>query len=194
LRDRLKRGHDGRHEAVLAWIVGGAVAWYAADRVLPCAPDCVAADTLAWRAEADAVLGFVADRLVRDHEAHVMARDLFAAFNAWLRERGHREWSDQTLASRLNDHQSWNGIERRQTYATTAGISRPPIGVPVPMAVPNRYQAWHGVRFRLPNEPDDEDVARGARGAPKVFTSLETIESLEHPLLPLPNGVGTVGR
>lgn len=192
LRDRLKRGHDGRLEAVLAWIVSGAVQWYAADRVLPLAPAGVAADTLAWRADADAVLGFVTDHMVRDDVAHVMTTDLVAAFNAALIKRGHKAWSDQTLAARLNDHDVWGGIERRQTLSSTKGLSRPPWGAVVPVGVPNRYQAWHGIRFREPTDDADDEKngripldARGARGTPEVFTTLGEFKASDHPLHPL---------
>lgn len=169
LRERLKRGHEGRHEAVLAWLVGGAVRWYQAGQILPPAPGVIAADTLAWRAEADAVLGFVVDRLVRDDDAHVMTRDLLAVFNGWLAERGHREWSDQTLAGRLQDHRAWHGIARRQTLASRPGLSRPVFGVAIPTTVPARFQAWHGIRFRLPDDPDDGSV-HGVQGALRRFS------------------------
>jgi putative DNA primase/helicase len=38
LRERLRNGGNGRHEAVLAWLVAGTVRWYANDKVMPVDP------------------------------------------------------------------------------------------------------------------------------------------------------------
>ena len=39
LRERLRRGGDGQHEAVLAWLVAGAVKWYRDGQRMPWTPD-----------------------------------------------------------------------------------------------------------------------------------------------------------
>src|SRR5690606_31565754 len=50
-RANMARGEGGRAEAVLAWVVAGAVRWSREDRILPVAPPRVVADTRAWRGE-----------------------------------------------------------------------------------------------------------------------------------------------
>jgi len=49
LRERLKDGGDGRHGAVLAWLVTGARRWYENGQVMPVPPATVADDTRGWR-------------------------------------------------------------------------------------------------------------------------------------------------
>ena len=57
LRDRLREGRDGQHEAILTWPVAGAGDGEA-DWVMPPLPDRVDQDTRAWRADSDLIMGF----------------------------------------------------------------------------------------------------------------------------------------
>jgi P4 family phage/plasmid primase-like protien len=95
LRERLRLGLQGQHEAALAWVVAGAVEWYRAGQVLPPMPQTVSKDTEEWRAETDLILAFVRDRLRFDPAGVVLSSDLFLAFSAWLGQRGHKPWSDR---------------------------------------------------------------------------------------------------
>lgn len=151
LRQRLKEGLEQR-QAALAWAVEGARSWYASKRVLPEPPARVTADTRAWRAESDLVLGYWAERLVPSHGHHVMSQDLLDDFTAWLRSHNHQKWSDKTFVSRFGNHDETtrHRVEKRQ-QRLDAGLSRPPIedswNEP-PRPSPMRYAAWLGVRFR----------------------------------------------
>ena len=49
----------------------------------------IEADTLAWRAEADRILGFWKEWLTPDPSACILARELHQVFNAWLAGNGH---------------------------------------------------------------------------------------------------------
>lgn len=153
LRDRLKRGDDGVLEAVLAWLVNGALRWYADGQILPPPPDTVAADTRAWRAESDLVLSFMSDVLVKDPARHARRVDVYNAFSDWCEEHGHAKWSDKTFTARFGQHDEivGAGIRDDRPYAKTPGLSpRPGVGGPVP----DRFRAWMGVRFRLPSETE----------------------------------------
>lgn len=158
LRQRMRHGGDGRHEAVLAWIVRGALAWHRDGRVLPPPPPTVERDTWEWRAEADAVLAFVAECMVFEPDAHVRSTELFATFSEWLKGRGHQGWSDQTFAARFGAHQSITsqGVEYRQISATESGLSRPP-GI-LGGDIPKRYRAWCGIRFRKSSDDFDAET------------------------------------
>ncbi|MFI5671313.1 phage/plasmid primase, P4 family [Streptomyces sp. NPDC051704] len=162
LRQRLKEGKEQK-EAVLAWAVEGAKAWYDANRILSAPPDRIARDTLAWRAESDQILGYWSDRLIPSIDHHVTALDLLDDFNKWLRDHGHQKWADKTFTSRFGNHDETarRHVERKQIRATS-GLSRPPFEGAwdeAPRAVTSRYHAWLGVRFRTTVDDQEEGNA-----------------------------------
>ena len=105
LRERLRNGLDGQHEAVLAWLVAGTVRWYEADREMPPLPKRVEQDTRAWRAESDLVLAFWGERLIADPGSNIATADMLSEFNHWLEQHGHNEWGDKLLTTRLAGHE-----------------------------------------------------------------------------------------
>jgi len=154
LRQRLIEGRHGQHQAVLAWLVDGAMAWYATSRVMPPLPARVAADTAEWRGRSDLLLSYADDRLMFDLDTHVMCVELWTDFNEWLKAHGHREWSDRTLTSRLEEHSEFQLHDVTKTKARrSAGLSRryamsgPP---------PEQYKAWVGMRFRTVDDDREE--------------------------------------
>lgn len=104
LRSRVGSGRGGRDEAVLAWIVDGAMKWYANGMVMPEPPARVVADTEAWREVSDTVFAFANDRLVFAPDAHASATELLHALNTWLIGNGRKSWSPETFASRFGSH------------------------------------------------------------------------------------------
>jgi P4 family phage/plasmid primase-like protien len=155
LRDRVKLDPDV-WAAALTWMIEGARRWYDNGKILPEPPARVEADTRDWRAESDQVLAYLDDRLRFDPTRHVMATDLLEDLNTWLAARGHRPWSDKTLAARFGDHEEigYHRVEKKKTRQSKA-LSRPlgkaepgsPFTSPGDHGVPQSYAAWHGVRF-----------------------------------------------
>ena len=162
LRQRLQEGRHGQHEAVLAWLVAGAVAWYAADRIMPPLPPRVVADTREWRGKSDLLLAYAAERLIFDLTAHVLAVELLADFNTWLTAHGHHEWSDRTLAGRLEEHGEFiaHNVTKKHIRANENLFRRTPTISPPP----GQYKAWLGVRFRQSHDgwPDDETAGQAS--------------------------------
>ncbi|MCW2903597.1 MAG: hypothetical protein JWO67_5862 [Streptosporangiaceae bacterium] len=160
IRERMKHGQAQR-EAVLAWLVEGARLWYTADRVMPPVPKRVHQDTQDWRAECDLVLAYWRDRIEPDLDAHVLARELFADFNAWLESKQQAKWSDKTFGARFGGHEETtaSGAERRKVKARP-GLSRPEHVLVSfsPMPVPAAYWAWIGMRFTKDGLRMDDDV------------------------------------
>jgi putative DNA primase/helicase len=146
LRERLRDGLQGQHEAVLSWIVAGSKRWYDESRIIPVAPKQVRDDTMSWRGEADLIISYVTENLVFDVDRHIASVDLFGEFTEWLKGRGHHVWTDNTFSSRFGNHSTVESahVEKRQVSASDT-ISRPPDAV---KKLPKRYMAWVGVRFR----------------------------------------------
>lgn len=179
LRDRLRDGLEGQHEAVLAWLVEGARRWYAHGRVLPQPPQTVAADTAEWRAEADLVFAYSAERLVTERDWHVMASELLEDLNKWLEERGHKRWASQTMSDRFKDHERIGGQgahpgKRRLTQGDGSTLSRPRWASLID-SPPSQYRVWFGVRFRIEAddlEPSDVPVSSvGTDGTEEIKPS-----------------------
>ena len=176
LRTRLRNGRDGQHEAVLSWLIAGAVQWYRRGRTMPDEPQSVISATRKWRHGADLLLKFFNDQLIYDATAHVLSTELFVVFAQWLKVNGHVAWSDQNFGNRLDEHSEIisHGVERKIVRSSRANLSRATptsMGGVVPAAVPARYTAWLGVRFRRAddesqNESDQQKwiVVRGGKG------------------------------
>lgn len=150
LRDRLITGAHGQHEAVLAWIVAGAVRWYTAGKEMPQIPRDIRASTWEWRASSDLVLCYIAERLAFDATSHIAARDLSDDVNEWLVSRGHRPWSAELVASRFGGHSEFaaHDVEKKLIRARPGRSCRPArTGMVTDSHNQERYHAWLGVKF-----------------------------------------------
>jgi putative DNA primase/helicase len=159
LRERLRRGGDGQHEAVLAWLIEGAVTWYRNGQLMPEVPGSVREATQAWRRTSDLLMRYIDDRLVFDNQSHVMATELFDDFTQWLKDNGHVPWSDQSFSARLAQHGEVVANEvkkKRGIRSSRPGLSRRRWGTTgtAPVVPPKTYTAWLGLRFR---SHDDEN-------------------------------------
>lgn len=165
LRDRLAAGLDGQREAALAWMVQGAMRWYAARRVMPTVPVRVEADTREWQRESDQVLAYIDDRLEFGKDRHTMAGDLILDLNSWLESHGHKPWSAKLIASRLTGHDMFRNhrVEQMNVRHDQKGVgvlSRPSADETWThlSAVPGRYRAWWGVGFSGASSEMNADV------------------------------------
>ena len=102
LRDRLIKGEEQR-EAVLAWLVQGAVEWYAHDRTLPPPPSKVEGATRSWQAANDLLTAYVEEYLAvtNDLDHAVWQTDLLEQFNGYLTANGLAPWSVKTFRARV---------------------------------------------------------------------------------------------
>lgn len=164
VRERLKAGEGA--EAVLAWLVQGAHAWYAVfGRRMPETPALVQAATRKWRTETDTVLQLLDELLEIPEPAdgaptpYIVATDLVQAVNAWLSAHGHQgSWTAKLCASRFGDHPEvrGRGVAQKQVRADQQGLARSvaPAGMGgalwhgQPSGSPARSMAWIGLRFR----------------------------------------------
>jgi len=130
LRNRLTMGEPYKaHEAVLSWLVDGAVLWYRLNKVMPRPPLRITDDTHRWRTSSDLCLSYINDRLEFSDKYHVRSADLTADVNAWLIDHGHKTWSDVLVASRFGAHDEFTQrsvIKKRVDPARRTGRSRTP--------------------------------------------------------------------
>lgn len=152
LRDRLKYNSDDQLEAVLAWVIKGAIAWFEMDRRQLPTPLSVQSDTQDWRAETDLVMAYAQERLsFGGASSIVLATELFDDFKEWLSASGRQEWSETLFSSRFQDHElaKKNYVERKRIRSASATIQRrhPPIANVKPLA--QQVTVWVGVAFNL---------------------------------------------
>jgi putative DNA primase/helicase len=172
LRDRLRADAQDQHKAVLNWIIQGARLWYANGRVLPPPPKRVMDDTAQWRAEADVIFCYIKNRLIFEPGVHVLATELYEDFGEWLRERGHKPWTDSTFFSRFAEHvlaEAGHAYKQR-LRSGHGGLCRRVGHFNSP---PGQYMAWLGVRFRRDDDADDangDDDARRGNDAALEFS------------------------
>ena len=103
LRDRLMEGAEGQHEAVLAWLVKGAMTWFENGRKLPILPTEVLADIAEWRESQDSLGSFLKSNLELEPTSWVALSDLFIVFK---KEFGDEELrSDRDFALGLKSHE-----------------------------------------------------------------------------------------
>lgn len=144
-------------QAALAWMVAGAVAWFARGRRMLPLPERVERDTTAWRSEADLVFAFCLDRLEFDPEAKESSDTLMRTFNSWLESRGSTTWNAKTFADRFGAHEEFRRNKVVKTKARLGG------GGPV--------AAWAGVRLKDDRQTDDSFKAPATNGVRNAVTS-----------------------
>jgi len=152
--------------AALRWLVEGAMAWYAADRVLPSVPDSVAEATREWRSQADQVFAFATEFLVWDASRSILSSDLMEHFQAWLSRNGKPEWAGELIVERFGNHHlaQDHGVTKGKLRVKEGQLSRPhTTGGPhiagasrdVASVVGKQLAQWFGVAWR----DDDEEAS-----------------------------------
>lgn len=176
LKARIKAGKHGQHDAAVTWAIEGALRWYrnmeeieaaveAGEEAPPSVmlpPATVAADTLAWRKEADRILGFWEECLIPDPDAIVLSSDVTDRFNEWLGANGHHGWPKETFRPRFADHATTKAHKARFAGRKRLGadvskvVRRPGIGgfPGADKPLPKQVDVWFGFRYRT----DADDV------------------------------------
>ena len=150
LKERIKAGRDGQHDAIVTWLVEGARRYYAEpDAMTP--PPSVQADTLEWRREADRILGFWGECLVPERGAMVATAEVLTVFNEWLAAGGHAGWAKETFGPRFRSHSETqrHRVEVRRTRNADA-VAQPPHSLNA--ALPSQPEVYLGVRYRTASD------------------------------------------
>lgn len=101
LDDKLKAEHEG----ILAWMIAGAMRWFA-ERLGRC--EAVDGATDQYRAEQDTLGQFIADRCLLDEDYEVGGKELFKAYQAWAKDGGYYAMNLTRFGSEME--------ERRQKF------------------------------------------------------------------------------
>jgi putative DNA primase/helicase len=154
LRDRLLQNQNHQLEAALAWTVAGAIKWYQDGRLIPNSTR-VEQDTNDWRKDSDHVGAYVEECLEFDPNAFVSSTDLLKDFTEWLKDNANtsNRWSPQTFTTRLlqlEDIQTNKVVKRKM--GTINGISRPVGTMYLLPDLPEKPNAWLGLKFKVPTQ------------------------------------------
>lgn len=155
LRHRLEAGENGRHEAVLAWLVAGARRWYEQGGIGAPSwmPAEVAEATSAWRWGSDRIGAWIEERIEFDPDACVSSQEAFADFTAFLHSQGAREWAENTFAERLggSEHAHAHQLKKRRVnYRGSLGMSRRNAAVHRDFEDGQKVTVWEGMKFLPP--------------------------------------------
>lgn len=157
--------------ACLAWLVTGAMKWYAAGRQQGEESERVAADTRGWRLQGDLIMNYVDEFMEFGTQqgsgmVHVWREEVYRHFCAWAEANGHKPWSVKTFTSRWEQHEAVSGrttVAKTKASGSWAPCSRPPdVFASNDLALPGNYWSIRGIKYRDeapsgPVELDDED-------------------------------------
>lgn len=139
--------------ALLAWLVTGAVRYFAAGSVEEAGPTpaSVVASVRRWRADSDDLLRFMDEVMEFDAESWVSGADLYREFVRWQKGHGQQVISSKTFTARLEGHSGLPGtVGKVQRSKTSVGFSRPGLLVDGALApVPARPKGYSGLRFMI---------------------------------------------
>lgn len=151
LRERLRDNPDGQWEAILAWLVKGALTWFGNGRQQLPTPLTVRADTASWREETDVVMAYCMDRVEFDPSARVLTSDVYEDFTQWLEAAGKSKLAENTLAARLESHELFkkNNVTKVVRSRDHSGLVRPEVQWNQDQKpTPAQATMWVGVKFK----------------------------------------------
>lgn len=113
IRERLRAGEDGQHEAILSWLIEGAVKYHADYAAFQNRPERVKQDTQNWRTNMDLICGYIDERLEFKPDSAITVADLLADFNSWLQTNNQKILSSRKFHDRFAGHElvTDNGVE-----------------------------------------------------------------------------------
>lgn len=145
--------------ALLAWLVAGAVRYFAAGSVEEAGPTpaSVEESVRRWRADSDDILRFVDEVMELDPDAWVSGADLYREFAGWQRATGQRQLSLKAFTARLEGHSALpKTIARVSWVKTKPGLSRPGLLLDgFAQTLPQRVKGWNGLRFKIDESASD---------------------------------------
>lgn len=160
LRQRIIAGRDKQHEAILSWLIDGAIAWYSNRDSALSDTSSITNNTEEWRSSADHILRLMRQVFIADPTSYMMGTDVYSVVKRWMENQGHIAWSDQTFATRFENHPhvQASGIIKKLMRANARGrtLHRPEL---TDTPVPQQFHAWVGIRPRRDSDGFPDEMA-----------------------------------
>ena len=148
LKQRIADGEDGQHDAMMTWMIEGAMRFYENGKNITKEPKRVVDATLEWRRDSDVLFEFFESRIERSASNHIFLDDLSIAFNDFMSINARPNWSKNLLKKRISSHEelrvSRDGFTRFRN--TDKGIDR--LKTPLSQPLPSQYTALSGYKFK----------------------------------------------
>lgn len=148
---RLGRGKEGQHDAIVTWLVEGAMRWYANGNRRCEVPVSVQEYNAEWRGDADPIMRFWAECLVVGApDKGVPSYVLIEAFNLMLKKGGQMPWTVGTFSGRFGGHERtvMNRVRKVRTATRFMVQELDWQGVPTWRESKSQERVWLGVRLR----------------------------------------------
>ena len=160
--------------------------WYANPDTALMPSTKIKADTRAWRADADRILGFWDEQLIGDRDACIPTTDMLEAFNSWLRGNGHNEWSKELFGPRFAQHEQTiqHGVTRAKPRKLV-GLSRPESAF---STLPARPEVYQGVRFQTASDKEERESGQTGQTSSETFSYTRNSESFPKGMTSLTTG------
>lgn len=163
LKEKLRGTPEGQ-KAVLAWMVAGAVRYFAAGSIEEAVrtPGSVVESVRRWRADSDDILRFMDECMEFDSDSWVAGTDLYGEFARWQKVNGQRALSSKAFGTRMDAHTGLPGPVWRTQRMKGPGLSRPGMlinGMAAPLS--EKPKGWAGLRFKSDFAEFDTDSEQG---------------------------------
>jgi hypothetical protein len=187
LKAQIRQGASGQQDAIVTWAVEGAMKWYADPATSLQPTEKIKADTRAWRADADRILGFWDERLIADEDACILTTEMLDAFNSWLKANGHNEWSKELFGPRFAQHTET--VRHRVTACRPRQLGKlSRYGWPG-QEIPVRPSVYQAVRFQTASDKEKQKDGQTGQTSSETFSYARARESFQRvrPLRPVRN-------
>jgi putative DNA primase/helicase len=126
LRERLHQGLQGQHEAMLAWLVQGAMKWYENGKRLPLIPKEMLDSMNEWRSAQDKIGTFLRESLEVNPASCVAFDDLYTYYRASNAEDFDSvSVKDFSSSTRSSEFFQSNGLKSSRKRTASITVSRP---------------------------------------------------------------------
>mgnify|MGYP000993515536 CR=1 FL=1 len=151
-------GTPEAQEAILAWGVEGARAYFAADQhVLPATEHMESVKGM-WVRDADTLTSFFDKMLVEDEDSMIPWGHLCEAFHDWQRGENGKPWNNVTLKNRVSTHSVFSRFRFGKIRTTGMSLYRDEYGEGPAAPKGTQVSGLRGLRFRTDADGEPEAV------------------------------------